>query len=194
MPYAELHALSNFSFQRAASSARELCERAAKLGYQALAITDECSLAGIVRAHEAAKECGLPLIVGSEFHLHDGPAIVLLARDHCGYQLLCSLITSARRAAKKGRYRVGRQEVAGLLGQGLIAGFESRAEGRGLRAEEEQQSSEPAWPPCRGSSAKPAQSHDHETINGFSPQPSALHSTTTSTLSGCRMKISALTT
>ena len=55
--YAELHALSNFSFQRGASHAEELAERASELGYQALAVTDECSVAGVVKAHEAAR-CG----------------------------------------------------------------------------------------------------------------------------------------
>jgi error-prone DNA polymerase len=85
-PYAELHCLSNFSFQRGASSARELFERAKDLGYAALAITDECSLAGIVRAWDMSKETetGLPLIVGSEFRLDDGPTLVLLVEDHAG--------------------------------------------------------------------------------------------------------------
>ena len=64
--YAELHCLSNFSFQRGASSAHELFDRAKQQGYTALAITDECTLAGIVRALEAAETTGLPLIVGSE--------------------------------------------------------------------------------------------------------------------------------
>lgn len=72
--FAELHCLSNFTFLRGASHAEELVARAAKLGYAALAITDECSLAGIVRAHEAAKEHGLKLIVGTEITLDDGPA------------------------------------------------------------------------------------------------------------------------
>src|SRR6185369_9518516 len=67
--YAELHCLSNFSFLRGASSAEELVGRAAELGYLALAITDECSLAGVVRAHVAAKKFGLKLIVGSEIRL-----------------------------------------------------------------------------------------------------------------------------
>ncbi|WP_408468700.1 PHP domain-containing protein, partial [Paraburkholderia graminis] len=58
--YAELFCLSNFSFLRGASHAEELAERAAQLGYSALAITDECSLAGVVRAHVAAKEAKLP--------------------------------------------------------------------------------------------------------------------------------------
>jgi hypothetical protein len=79
--YAELHCLSNFSFQRGASSAIELFERAKVLGYSALAITDECSLAGIVRALEASKKTKLKLIVGTEVQLADGPKLVLLAKD-----------------------------------------------------------------------------------------------------------------
>src|SRR4029077_14775402 len=70
--YAELHCLSNFSFLRGASHPEELVERAQALGYAALAITDECSVAGAVRAHLAAKEAGLTLLIGSEFTLGDG--------------------------------------------------------------------------------------------------------------------------
>ena len=72
--YAELFCLTNFSFLQGASHAEELAERAVKLGYSALAITDECSLAGVVRAHGVAKKNGLPLLVGAHFHLtqHDG--------------------------------------------------------------------------------------------------------------------------
>ncbi len=106
--YAELHCLSNFSFQRGASTAQELFERAHKLGYRALAITDECSMAGIVRAHEAANAQELQLIVGSEFRLHCGLKLVLLATDHDGYTAICRLITIARRAADKGEYRLTR--------------------------------------------------------------------------------------
>ena len=65
--YAELHALSNFSFQRGASHAEELVERACALGYRAMAITDECSVAGVVRAHVATKKHGLKLLPGAEF-------------------------------------------------------------------------------------------------------------------------------
>ena len=63
--YAELHCLTNFTFLRGASHPEELAERAAELGYSALAITDECSLAGVVRAHVAAKEHNLKLIIGA---------------------------------------------------------------------------------------------------------------------------------
>ena len=66
--YAELHCITNYSFLRGASHPEELVEQAAKLGYSAIAITDECSMAGVVKAHVAAKDCNLKLIVGSEFH------------------------------------------------------------------------------------------------------------------------------
>ncbi len=104
--YAELHCLSNFSFQRGASSAQELFERAARLGYRALAITDECTLAGIVRAWQAAKDSGVPLIVGSELRIENGPRLILLVENLTGYQALCRLITLARRRCEKGRYRL----------------------------------------------------------------------------------------
>ncbi|QCT96705.1 error-prone DNA polymerase [Stutzerimonas degradans] len=104
--YAELHCLSNFSFQRGASSAQELFERAARLGYRALAITDECTLAGIVRAWQAAKDSGVPLIVGSEVRIENGPRLILLVETLTGYQALCRLITLARRRCEKGRYRL----------------------------------------------------------------------------------------
>ncbi|MEB0039255.1 MULTISPECIES: error-prone DNA polymerase [unclassified Pseudomonas] len=118
--YVELHCLSNFSFQRGASSAKELFERAQRHGYQALAITDECTLAGIVRAWQASRDCGLPMIVGSEIRIENGPALVLLAENLSGYQALCRLITVGRRRAKKGEYRLLREDFCGPL-EGLLA-------------------------------------------------------------------------
>jgi error-prone DNA polymerase len=100
-PYAELHCLSNFSFLRGASHPDELVQRAQALGYAALAITDECSLAGAVRAHLAAKEANLPLVIGSELTLVDGVKIVLLATDRASYGNLAQLITRGRRNARK---------------------------------------------------------------------------------------------
>ena len=114
--YAELHCVSNFSFLRGASHASELVERAQALGYTALAITDECSLAGVVRAHVAAKTQGLKLIIGSEIVLSDGPKLVLLATDREGYGNLCELITIGRRV-KKGTYSLRSADLdAGLPG------------------------------------------------------------------------------
>ena len=121
--YAELHCLSNFSFQRGASSALELFERAQRLGYQALAITDECSLAGIVRAWQAARTTGVPLIVGSEVRIEAGPKLVLLASNLTGYQQLCHLITQARRRAEKGRYRLRPDDLQGPLDGLLLQRF-----------------------------------------------------------------------
>ncbi|ROL90611.1 error-prone DNA polymerase [Pseudomonas protegens] len=118
--YAELHCLSNFSFQRGASSAQELFQRAKALDYQALAITDECTLAGIVRAWQASRDSGLKLIVGSEMQVEDGPRLVLLVEDLAGYQGLCRLITRARRRAEKGSYRLLREDFAEPL-PGLLA-------------------------------------------------------------------------
>ena len=121
--YAELHTLSNFSFLRGASHPQELAERAAQLGYAALAITDQCSLAGVVRAHQAIADLAqgqasvdqsgqmrqassgpLRLIVGSELQVQEGHRFVVLATDRAGYGRLSRLITRGRRAAPKGEY------------------------------------------------------------------------------------------
>lgn len=109
--YAELHCVSNFSFLRGASHPEELVVCAHELGYGALAITDECSLAGVVRAHLAAKEVGLKLLIGTEIRLADGPRLVLLATDREGYGNLSQLITHGRRAAVKGSYRLQRADL-----------------------------------------------------------------------------------
>src|SRR6478609_4794342 len=101
--YAELHCLSNFSFQRGASHPQELVARAHELGYAAIAITDECSVAGVVRAHGEAKKLGIKLLLGAEFRL-DGCRLVVLARNVQGWGNLCEFITHARREAPKGEY------------------------------------------------------------------------------------------
>jgi error-prone DNA polymerase len=114
--YAELHCITNYSFLRGASHPEELVVQAAALGYQALAITDECSMAGVVKAHVAAKEHGLKLIVGSEFHLDDdhqeGIHLVLLAANRKAYGQICHLITIARRRAEKGQYQLRLKDLA----------------------------------------------------------------------------------
>lgn len=135
--YAELHCLSNFSFQRGASSAAELFERAKQQGYAALAITDECTLAGIVRAWQAAKASELPLIVGSEMAIEHGPRLVLLVENLAGYQHLCRIITRARRRAAKGEYRLLAEDfddaLDGLLALWLPGEAADAEEGRWLR-------------------------------------------------------------
>ncbi|SFK48905.1 error-prone DNA polymerase [Lysobacter sp. cf310] len=121
--YAELHCLSDFSFLRGASSAEDLFARAVHCGYEALAITDECSLAGIVRAYEASRATELPLVVGSEFTLECGLKLVLLVETQDGYTRLCRLITLARRAAPKGAYRLTREDLRQVLGEGEAGVF-----------------------------------------------------------------------
>ncbi len=116
--YAELHALSAFSFQRGASTPQELVDTARAQGYSALAVTDECSMAGIVRAWQQLKDCDAanwPLITGSEFTLQDGPKCVLLAETQRGYATICAAITRGRRGAHKGGYQLGRQDFDGEL-------------------------------------------------------------------------------
>jgi error-prone DNA polymerase len=111
--YAELHALSNFSFLRGASHPAELIARAHALGYRALALTDECSLAGVVRAHEAVRAlpgADFKLIVGAEFRTVCGLKLVLLAPSQKAYGQICQLITLGRRRSKKGEYRLTRAD------------------------------------------------------------------------------------
>ena len=112
--YAELHCISNYSFLRGASHPAELVAQAAALGYTALALTDECSVAGIVRAHVAARKHAIQLIIGSELRLADGLHLVLLATDREDYAALCALITRGRRAAVKGSYHLLRADLEAL--------------------------------------------------------------------------------
>src|SRR5210317_917054 len=118
--YAELHALSNFTFLRGASHPEELVTTAAALGYRALALTDECSVAGIVRAHSAARKLDLQLIAGSELRLTDATRLVVLATSRQGYAELCHLITLGRRAAEKGEYTLCRDDFASGLPHCLV--------------------------------------------------------------------------
>lgn len=110
-PYVELHCLTNYSFLRGASHPEELVARAAQLGYAALAITDECSVAGVVRAYVEAEKLKFPLLIGASFTLRNADAkpavqLVALAQTRRGYGNLCELITLGRRRAPKGEYRL----------------------------------------------------------------------------------------
>ncbi|WP_221801782.1 error-prone DNA polymerase [Oceanobacter mangrovi] len=116
--YAELHCISNFSFLRGASHPEELIQRAAELNYHSLAITDECSLAGVVRGWQALKEWqqqhpdnhAPKLIIGAEFRWQQH-CFVLLAPSRKAYAELCQLISRCRRAASKGEYRFTPQDL-----------------------------------------------------------------------------------
>jgi len=117
--YAELHSLSNFSFLRSASHPEELVARAHALGYRALALTDECSLAGSVRAHFAAKDCGLKLVHGTEIVVEKSK-LVLLATDRRSYGAISALITTGRRRSRKGSYALSLADVESAAPSGAL--------------------------------------------------------------------------
>ena len=121
MRFAELCAKSNFSFLEAASHPEELVRRAAELGYAAIGVADRNSLAGVVRAHMAAKDTGIKLLVGAEITPVDAPPLVLLATDRAAYGRLSRLITRGRRRVGKGACRIEFADVAEYA-EGLIAG------------------------------------------------------------------------
>ncbi len=109
--YAELQVTTNFSFLRGASYGEELVMRAAELGLSALAVTDRNTLAGVVRAHIAAKTAGLPLIVGARLDLTDGSSLLCLPRDRAAYGRLSRLISLGRRRAPKGECHLGLDDL-----------------------------------------------------------------------------------
>ncbi|MFQ5414460.1 MAG: DNA polymerase III subunit alpha [Phycisphaerae bacterium] len=111
---------TNFSFLRGASHPEELVERAAELGYAALAVTDRNTLAGAVRMHCAARAAGIKLIIGADITPIDAPPIVLYATDRASYARLCTIITNGRRRTKKGACAITCEDIAsgspGLIG------------------------------------------------------------------------------
>ena len=110
--YAELQVTTNFSFLRGASHGEELVAQAKALGLAALAVTDRNSLAGVVRAHLAAKEVGLKLIVGARLDLQDGPSLLCLPRDRAAYGRLSRLISLGQMRAEKGECSLCLDDVA----------------------------------------------------------------------------------
>jgi error-prone DNA polymerase len=186
--FAELHCLTNFSFQRGASHAEELVNRAKELGYSALAITDECSMAGMVKAHVAAKEAGLKLIVGAEFRLsaeEGGEAhVVLLAPNKDAYTELCNLITRGRRRADKGRYELRLDDLYHCRNHALCIWLPTNASQTAVRGNLLAKPSEAGMPTSSvqgrihsvfrkqvssGCSPAPATNHQHQldTINAW---------------------------
>jgi error-prone DNA polymerase len=122
MHYVELHCKSNFSFLEGASHADELMLRAAELGYAGMAITDRNSLCGIVRAHTAAKDAQIPLIVGAELHPIDGPPLVVWPTDRAAYARLCRILTRGRLRREKGSCEIKWSDII-ELNAGLLAGL-----------------------------------------------------------------------
>ena len=128
--YAELQVTSHFSFLRGASSCEELFAQAALLGIEALAIVDRNSLAGVVRAHEAAKTTGIRLIVGCRLDLADGASVLVYPTDRPAYARLCRLLSLGKRrsgkealkaASKAGEGSPIYDTVLGLLEQRALA-------------------------------------------------------------------------
>ncbi len=111
MLYTELQVTTNFSFLRGASHPEELVEQAVALGYQEIAITDRNTLAGIVRAHAAAKKNGIRIIVGSRLDLINGPALLAFPTNHHSYAQLCNLLTLGNRRAEKGDCHLYGQDI-----------------------------------------------------------------------------------
>ncbi|CDN94487.1 MULTISPECIES: error-prone DNA polymerase [Rhizobium/Agrobacterium group] len=118
--YAELQVTSHFSFLRGASSCDELFARAAELGIEALAVVDRNSLAGIVRAHEAAKATGVRLVVGCRLDLTDGPSILVYPTDRLAYSRLCRLLSLGKKRAGKAKCDLRWPDLV-AYGEGLIA-------------------------------------------------------------------------
>src|SRR6478735_2042134 len=119
MRYAELQVTTHYSFLRGASSPDELFASAALLGIEAVAVVDRNSLAGLVRAHEAAKKTGTRLIVGCRLDLDDGPSLLVYPTDRAAYGRLCRLLTIGKGRVEKGQCRLFWSDLE-EWGEGLI--------------------------------------------------------------------------
>jgi error-prone DNA polymerase len=117
--YAELQVTSHFSFLRGASSCEELFATAATLGVEALAVTDRNSLAGIVRAHQAAKDTGIRLVVGCRLDLRDDLSVLVYPTDRPAYSRLCRLLSLGKGRAGKGKCDLGWDDLV-TYGEGLL--------------------------------------------------------------------------
>ena len=118
--YAELQATSHFSFLRGASSCEELFEQAKALGIEALGIVDRNSLAGIVRAYQAAKDAGIRLVVGCRLDLVDGMSVLAYPTDRDAYARLCRLLSLGKKRGGKGKCHLEWPDLV-AYGDGLIA-------------------------------------------------------------------------
>ena len=118
--YVELQCTSHFSFLRGASSCEDLFSQAARNGIEALAIVDRNSVAGIVRAHEAAKITGVRLIVGCRLDLVDGSGILVYPTDRPAYSRLCRLLSLGKRRAGKAKCNLDWPDLPDFA-EGLIA-------------------------------------------------------------------------
>ena len=109
--YAELEVTTNFSFLHSASHVEEIVKTSAKLGLSAIAVADRNTLAGVVRAHRAAKEADIQLVIGVRLDLQDAPSLLCFSTDRNGYARLSQLITLGRRRAPKGKCEIYLEDV-----------------------------------------------------------------------------------
>lgn len=114
MHYTELQVTTNFSFLRGASHPEELVERAAALGYSSIAVTDRNTMAGMVRAHVAAKKKGIRLVVGCRLDLVNGPSLLVYPTNKVAYAGLCALLTKGNLRTEKGDCKIDKDDVFGL--------------------------------------------------------------------------------
>src|SRR5215831_13916563 len=128
MTYAELQVTTNFSFLRGASHPDELVMTAASLGHQAIAITDHNSLAGIVRAHHAAKEVGIRLVVGCRLDFSDGTSLLAFPEDRAAYGRLTQLLTLGKRRASKGECHLDYADLAAYGDGQIVVALSENAE------------------------------------------------------------------
>ena len=118
--YVELHITSCFSFLRGASHMEEMFAQAAHYGYETVAITDRNSLAGIVQAHQRARECGVRLVVGCRLDLRDAPPVLVYPTDRAAYARLCRLLSRGKARAGKGACDLAWADLV-EYGAGLVA-------------------------------------------------------------------------
>ena len=127
--YAELEVTTNFSFLHSASHAEEIARTAAALGLSAIAVTDRNTLAGVVRAHRAAKDAGIRLLVGARLDLQDAPSLLCFPTDRTAYARLSQLITLGRRRASKGECEIYLEDVFAHSGGQLFISLPPDASG-----------------------------------------------------------------
>ena len=123
MVFAELHALSHYSFLRSSAAPEALVRRADELEYTAIAITDECSVAGVVKAYEEAQQRDIKLIIGSEFRIADYGTFVVIAPTRDAYAELSQKITEFRGRSKKGHYQASIDDFFSVLVSVYYYGF-----------------------------------------------------------------------
>ena len=119
-PYAELQLTTNFSFLRGASHPQELFSQAQHFGYEAIAVTDRNSLAGMVRAHQAARETGVRLVVGCQLDLREGFSLLVYPADRAAYSRLCRLLSRGKGRAGKGKCDLGWEDFC-EFSEGMVA-------------------------------------------------------------------------